>query len=75
MVQYNLQAAVYTEQRENDAVSVYVGNVLFSLDVGNASTYSAAHAFYDAHSSGLTNLPYDQIKDWFFWNDCTSADM
>jgi hypothetical protein len=68
---YTLGAGVRIEPRANNSVSVYVGNMLYALDVGMANTSSLAHPFYDPRGPGLTDLPFPQLRDYYMTN--TSA--
>jgi hypothetical protein len=70
-VQYIIGADVRTEARLNGAVSVYVGNVLYALDVGSSVTSTFPHAFTNPSGLGMSGLPYPQLRDYYIQN--TSA--
>lgn len=67
---YTVGAAVRTETRPRDAVSVYVGNVLYSLDIGQANTSSVPH---ESGGAPRFDIPFKDARDWYFtstepWN-------
>ncbi|KAK3938143.1 hypothetical protein QBC46DRAFT_441478 [Diplogelasinospora grovesii] len=70
VVTYTIGTTVRTEPRANDTVSVYVGNMLYALDVGSKNTSSAPHKYTDATQSGLlTYLPFpDKLRDYYIVN-------
>lgn len=70
-ITYTLGVEVRTVSRPNNAVAVYVGNLLYGLDVGSANVSSLPHAYGDPHGSGLSDLPYKQLRDYYLYN--TSA--
>jgi hypothetical protein len=65
---FSVSAAVRTEARQNGAVSVYVGNVLYGLDVGQTNTSSPPHPYSNAAGAALTDLPYPQLRDYYVEN-------
>ncbi|KAK0715077.1 hypothetical protein B0H67DRAFT_600827 [Lasiosphaeris hirsuta] len=68
MVTYTLGAAVRAEPRANGTVAVYFGSLLYALDVGSANTSSLPHAFDDARGTGLHDLPFPQVRDYYVKN-------
>lgn len=68
---YTLGADIRTVYRQNNAVAVYVGSLLYALDVGSANISTLPHAYGDPHGSGITNLPYPELRDYYLYN--TSA--
>lgn len=70
-VTYVLGTEIRTEDRANNSVSVYVGNLLYALDVGSTNTSSFPHAYYDPTGPGLDYLPYPELRDYYIQN--TSA--
>ncbi|KAK0611384.1 hypothetical protein B0T14DRAFT_530262 [Immersiella caudata] len=73
-VVYTIASAVRAEPRPYDAVSVYVGNVLYSLDVGQSMTSSLPHRHWNAGGDGTHEFEeYEKCKDFYFnhtkpWN-------
>ena len=65
MVVNQIQANVRTEARSNGAVSVFVGNVLYALDVDPISNVSSLpHHYYDAGGDPIPNLPAN-ARDYY----------
>lgn len=62
---------VRTEARGNKSVSVYVGNLLYALDVGSRNSSTFPHAFYNPRGPGLDYLPFPELRDYYLRN--TSA--
>ena len=65
---YTIGVGLRTEARANNSVSVYVGNLLYALDVGCRNTSSLPHAFHDVTGPGLDNLPFQQLRDFYLIN-------
>ncbi|TFK65288.1 hypothetical protein BDN72DRAFT_824765 [Pluteus cervinus] len=63
----SIGAKVRTEPRSNGAVSVYVGNVLYSLDLSPISTASTfPHHWFDGNGAEMTDLPFPQLREYYF---------
>lgn len=67
-VTYNIGAQVRVVRRSNDTVAVFVGNLLFALDVGFSPSSSLPHAFNDARGAGIDSLPFPQVRDYYISN-------
>jgi hypothetical protein len=68
-VEYHIGSAVRVEHRRevNGAVSIYVGNVLYALDVGENVTSTLPHRYWDTHGGGTTEFSeYEHVKDYYF---------
>jgi Beta-L-arabinofuranosidase, GH127 len=65
VVTYTIGAAIRTEARANNTVAVYLGNILYALDVGSTNTSSYPHPYKDASGSGLDHLPFPQLRDYY----------
>lgn len=65
---YTLGVTIRTESRANNTVSIYVGNLLYALDVGSTNTSSYPHAYYDARGPGLDFLPFPELRDYYIQN-------
>ncbi|KAH8812104.1 hypothetical protein F5884DRAFT_302928 [Xylogone sp. PMI_703] len=70
-ITYTPGVKIRTEARSNGSLSVYVGNLLYALDVGSANTSSLPHPYYNATGPGLDSLPFPQLRDYYIYN--TSA--
>ncbi|KAI1335079.1 hypothetical protein F5Y15DRAFT_409353 [Xylariaceae sp. FL0016] len=62
-----------TETKKNGAISVYVGNLLYALDVGSHGSDAAPHAYNNANGSGMDSMPFKEVRDYSFvsteaWN-------
>ncbi|KAH6637165.1 hypothetical protein F5144DRAFT_486376 [Chaetomium tenue] len=76
MLEYYIDSAVRVEQREraDGAVSVYVGNVLYALDVGGSVTTTLPHRYWDVRGKGTDEFSkYENVKDNYYnftkpWN-------
>ncbi|KAH8895819.1 hypothetical protein GQ53DRAFT_33340 [Thozetella sp. PMI_491] len=69
-VTYKLGADVRTEARENGAVSVYVGSVLYALDPSPVANISSLpHHFYDAGGPPIPDVPFSQARDYYFYGE------
>ncbi|KAK3299531.1 uncharacterized protein B0H64DRAFT_317278 [Chaetomium fimeti] len=76
ILEYYIDYAVRVETREraDNAVSVYVGNVLYALDVGESVTSSLPHRYWETSGNGTTEFSeYENVKDNYFnftkpWN-------
>lgn len=67
-ITYTIGATIRTESRANNTVSIYVGNLLYALDVGSTNTSSYAHAYYNSNGPGLDYLPYPELRDYYMQN-------
>ncbi|KAL7896849.1 hypothetical protein HDV64DRAFT_56747 [Trichoderma sp. TUCIM 5745] len=72
-ITYVIVAGVRTEERPNNSVAVFFGNLLFALDVGFSETSSLPHAYYNPTGPGISGLPYSQLRDYYYnstkpWN-------
>jgi len=66
---YTIASAIRVEPRPYDAVSVYVGNILYSLDVGQSMTSSLPHRHWDAGGEGTHEFDkFEKCKDFYFNN-------
>ncbi|KAK0649268.1 hypothetical protein B0T16DRAFT_456694 [Cercophora newfieldiana] len=71
---YNIASAVRVEPRPYGAVSVYLGNVLYSLDVGQSVTSSLPHRHWNAGGEGTHEFEqFEKCRDFYFnhtkpWN-------
>ncbi|KJZ77191.1 hypothetical protein HIM_03512 [Hirsutella minnesotensis 3608] len=63
-----VETAVRTEERSNNTVSVFFGNMLYALDVGASQTSSYPHAYFDTKGPGLSYLPFPQLRDYYIKN-------
>lgn len=65
------------EPRQNDtAVSVYVGNLLYALEITTSTTTSEPHAWFEPTGPGLTyltSLDYPDLLDYYITNDSPYA--
>ena len=67
-VEYRIGSAVRVEHRRgvDGAVSVYVGNVLYALDVGENVTSTLPHRYWDTHGGGTNEFSeYEHVKDHY----------
>ncbi|KAK4075655.1 hypothetical protein Trihar35433_2215 [Trichoderma harzianum] len=64
-ITYIIVAGVRTEQRPNNSVAVFYGNLLYALDVGFSQTSSLPHAYYDPSGAGISGLPFSQLRDYY----------
>ncbi|KAB5542428.1 hypothetical protein GE09DRAFT_1175697 [Coniochaeta sp. 2T2.1] len=72
-VRLTLSYAIRTVPRASGSISVYVGNLLYALDVGQLTTTTLPHAFTDPHGPGMTHIPFPQVRDHYLeptepWN-------
>lgn len=68
-LEYYIDSAVRVEQREraDGAVSVYVGNVLYALDVGGSVTTTLPHRYWDLRGKGTDEFSqYENVKDNYY---------
>lgn len=64
-ITYVIVAGVRTEQRPNNSVAVFYGNLLYALDVGFSQTSSLPHAYYDPRGPGISGLPFAELRDYY----------
>jgi len=67
-ITYRLGVSIRTVPRANNTIAVYVGNLLYALDVGSSNTSSNPHAFRDARGTGIHDLPFPQVRDYYVKN-------
>ncbi|KAK0640551.1 hypothetical protein B0T16DRAFT_460724 [Cercophora newfieldiana] len=70
-VNYTIGSSIRVETRDSGAVSVYVGNLLYALDVGEEVTTSLPHRWYDNDPNSEGTREFSQvpnIKDTYFNN-------
>ncbi|KAI1267112.1 hypothetical protein F5Y18DRAFT_444079 [Xylariaceae sp. FL1019] len=73
-VNYTIDMEPRAEPRDNGAVSIYVGSLLFSLDIGPITeTNTLPHAFNNAGGHGMDWIPFDDARDYSYlssspWN-------
>ncbi|KAI1330957.1 hypothetical protein F5Y16DRAFT_395920 [Xylariaceae sp. FL0255] len=67
-VTYTIGAQISIERRGNGAVSVYVGNVLYGLDVGALETSTLPHSFGVPSGPGMSWVPFSESRDWSYQN-------
>lgn len=66
-VVYTVASAIRVESRPYDAVSVYRGNVLYSLDVGQSMTSSLPHRHWDQDGDGTHEFDqFEKCRDFYF---------
>jgi len=65
---YTIGMTIRTEPRANQSISVYYGNLLFALDVGQANESYYPHTFQHPDGDGMVNLPFTQLRDYHVWN-------
>ncbi|KAH9903924.1 hypothetical protein F4778DRAFT_72529 [Xylariomycetidae sp. FL2044] len=66
-VTLTLGAEPRTESRANSAVSVYVGSLLFALDVGQTESSSDPHK-YGHPGQSMNYLPFPEVRDYYYQN-------
>lgn len=65
VVVYTVRRGVRTEARAGGAVSVYVGNVLYALDLRPTNISSLPHRSWDAAGPPMADLPFPQLQDYY----------
>ncbi|CAJ2513261.1 Uu.00g013800.m01.CDS01 [Anthostomella pinea] len=56
------------EWRKPTAVSVYIGNLLYALDVGSTNSTTQPHPYGTAGGPGMNYLPFPQARDFYYAN-------
>lgn len=67
-VTLSLEFAPRIETRSAGGIAVYVGNLLYGLDVGQNTTSTLPHSFTDPQGAGMDNIPFPQVRDYYFTN-------
>jgi hypothetical protein len=67
-VVFNVEAKLRTEARQNGAISIYVGNILFALDIGQTNTSSLPHRFTSESGEPMSGLPLQELRDYYMEN-------
>ncbi|KAK5658322.1 hypothetical protein OQA88_2298 [Cercophora sp. LCS_1] len=65
---YKIGTSIRAEQRANNTVAVYYGNLLYALDVGSTNTSSYPHSYKDARGTGFADIPFPQVRDYYVKN-------
>jgi len=64
-VTFTLATSIRIEPRPNDAVSVYVGSLLYSLDIGHEVTSSLPHRYFGGDATNEFQQ-FEKVRDYYF---------